>query len=319
MTAAPLGAPTREAFGKALLELGRTRPDVVVLDGDVNNSTYTELFKKAFPDRFFNLGIAESNLVGVAAGLASCGKTPFAASFACFILCNAFDQLRMSVAFPALPVKIVGSHAGISIGEDGPSQMAIEDVALALALPGFAVAVPADEHATRAAVQAVANHAGPAYLRVGRPKAPIVYADGGRFAFGRAERLRDGHDATIAANGLMVAAALEAAEQLQGDGIAVRVLDCASVRPLDEAAIVDAGVQTGAVVVVEEHLRQGALGAAVAQALAGQRPVPMEFVALSGYAESGKPEELMAAYHLTASDIAASVRRAIDRKRSPAH
>ncbi len=309
-----LGASTREAFGKALVELGRTRPDIVVLDGDVNNSTFTELFKKAFPDRFFNVGIAESNLVGVAAGLASCGKTPFAASFACFIMGNAFDQLRMSVAFPGLPVKIVGSHSGISIGEDGPSQMAIEDVALALALPGFAVAVPADERATTAAVRALADYPGPAYLRVGRPKAPIVYADGDGFVLGRAARLHDGGAATVAANGLMVAAALEAAEQLEHDGIAVRVLDCGSVRPLDEAAILDAAAQTGAMVVAEEHLRQGALGAAIAELVAEKRPVPVEFVALDGYAESGKPEELMRVYHLTAEDIAAAVRRVVARK-----
>ncbi len=309
-----LGLATREAFGRALVELGRERRDLVALDGDVNNSTFTELFKKEFPDRFFNVGIAESNLIGVAAGLAACDKVPFVASFACFILCNAFDQLRMSVAFPRLPVKVVGSHAGISIGEDGPSQMAIEDVALALALPGFAVAVPADEQATRAAVRALADYPGPTYLRVGRPKAPIVYPEGSGFTLGKATCLRAGDSVTVIANGLMVAAALEAGAELEQEGIAVRVLDCASVRPLDEAAIVAAARETGAVVVAEEHLRQGALGAAVAQVLARNQPVPVEFVALDGYAESGKPDELMRAYHLTAADIVAAVRRVRVRK-----
>jgi len=262
-----LGKATRDAFGEALVALGRDER-IVVVDGDVNNSTRTDLFARAYPERFFNVGIAESNLVSLAGGLASCGKIPVIASFACFLLCNAFDQLRMSVAFPRLNVKVVGTHAGISIGEDGPSQMGIEDIALALALPGFTVLVPADEVAARAATQAMLAVEGPVYLRLGRPRVPIVYEDGCEFVIGRANLLRPGRDVTLAANGLMVALALEAAEILAEEGIDARVLDLASVRPLDIEALVAAARETRGIVVAEEHLKHGGLGSAVAMALA---------------------------------------------------
>src|SRR5262245_12150085 len=232
-----LGKSTREAFGLALAKLGEELPDVVVLDGDVNNSTRTEHFAKKFPDRFFNVGIAESDLVGVAAGMACSGKRAWLASFACFIMCNAYDQLRMSVAFPYLDVKVVGTHAGISIGEDGPSQMGIEDVSLACSLPNFTVVVPADEVSMTQAVQALARVRTPAYLRAGRPSVPIVYGDGAPFELGKANVLRQGKDLTIIANGLMVAAALEAAERLAGQGVQARVLDMHTVKPLDDAAV----------------------------------------------------------------------------------
>jgi transketolase len=291
-----LGKSTREAFGLALAELGERDPDVVVLDGDVHNSTRTEHFARRFPERFFNVGIAESNLVSVASGLAASGKRPWLASFACFVMCNAFDQLRMSVAFPALDVKVVGSHAGISIGEDGPSQMGIEDVALACVLPNFTVVVPADEHSTRQAVFALAQERGPAYLRVGRPNVPIVYPENPPFRLGKANLLRDGQDATIIANGLMVAAALQAAEELAQQGIRTRVLDMHTVKPIDHEAIVQAARQTGRIVVAEEHLKHGGLGSAVAQVVVEHCPVPMRFVALNDtYAESGSPEDLLRA------------------------
>src|SRR5437868_7603044 len=189
-----MGKSIREAFGLALAKLGEQYPDVVVLDGDVHNSTRTEIFAKKFPDRFFNVGIAESNLVGVAAGMASSGKRAWLASFAAFITCNAYDQLRMSVAFPCLDVKVVGSHVGISIGEDGPSQMGIEDVSLACSLPNFTVVVPADEVSTEKAVRALAATKTPAYLRAGRPKVPVIYPDGCDFRLGKAIKLRDGTD-----------------------------------------------------------------------------------------------------------------------------
>ena len=216
-----LGKATRDAFGRALEALGADHPNVVVVDGDVGNSTRTEWFGKKYPERFFNVGIAESNLVGVAAGLAASGKTSVIASFAAFITCNAYDQLRMSVAYPHLNVKVVGSHAGISIGEDGASQMGIEDVALACALPGFVVIVPADEDSTKAATSAMIEHDGPVYLRCGRPEVPKIYGGGGPtpFQIGVANQLRDGTDVTIVANGLMVAPALDAAETLAGAGI----------------------------------------------------------------------------------------------------
>jgi transketolase len=304
-----LGKSTREAFGLALAELGERDPDVVVLDGDVHNSTRTEHFARRFPERFFNVGIAESNLVSVASGLAASGKRPWLASFACFVMCNAFDQLRMSVAFPALDVKVVGSHAGISIGEDGPSQMGIEDVALACVLPNFTVVVPADEHSTRQAVFALAQERGPAYLRVGRPNVPIVYPENPPFRLGKANLLRDGQDATIIANGLMVAAALQAAEELAQQGIRARVLDMHTVKPIDHEAIVQAARQTGRIVVAEEHLKHGGLGSAVAQVVVEHCPVPMRFVALNDtYAESGSPEDLLRKYGLTAADIVRAVR-----------
>src|SRR5437870_8500056 len=214
-----MGKSTREAFGLALAKLGETLPDLVVLDGDVHNSTRTDFFAKKFPERFFNVGIAESNLVGVAAGLASSGKRAWLSSFACFVMCNAYDQLRMSVAFPQLDVKVVGTHAGISIGEDGPSQMGIEDVSLACSLPGFTVVVPADEVSMTKAVQQLGALRTPAYLRAGRPVVPLLYSDSTPFELGKATKLRDGKDVTVIANGLMVAAALEAADKLAGQGI----------------------------------------------------------------------------------------------------
>jgi transketolase len=224
-------------------------------------------------------------------------------------MCNAFDQLRMSVAFPALDVKVVGSHAGISIGEDGPSQMGIEDVALACVLPNFTVVVPADEHSTRQAVFALAQERGPAYLRVGRPNVPIVYPENPPFRLGKANLLRDGQDATIIANGLMVAAALQAAEELAQQGIRARVLDMHTVKPIDHEAIVQAARQTGRIVVAEEHLKHGGLGSAVAQVVVEHCPVPMRFVALNDtYAESGSPEDLLRKYGLTAADIVRAVR-----------
>src|SRR5919202_3727067 len=301
-----MGKATRDAFGEALREEGKRNEKIVVVDGDVSNSTRTEWFGQDHPDRFFNVGIAESNLVGIASGLAASGKVPVVASFACFLLCNAFDQLRMSVAFPGLNFKAVGSQAGISIGEDGPSQMAIEDVGLACLLPGFAVLVPADEVATRVAVRAMIDHQGPTYLRVGRPKAPVVYQSEGDcpFEIGKAIQLRDGDDVTIVANGLLVAAALQAHDQLQERGISARVLDLHTVKPLDEAALERAARDTGGVVVAEEHLSHGGLGSAVAMALAQRYPTKMAFVNVGDrYAESGQGDELMAKYALTAADV----------------
>ena len=301
-----LGAATRDAFGQALREEGKKNERIVVVDGDVSNSTRTEWFGQDHPERFFNVGIAESNMAGVAAGLAASGKVPVVASFATFILCNAYDQLRMSVAFPNLNVKIVGSHAGISIGEDGPSQMAIEDVALASSLPGVVVLVPSDEHSTRAAVRAMLAHVGPTYLRVGRPKAPLVYGDesDARFEIGKARRLREGSDLTIAANGLMVGAALQAHDALAERGIRARVLDVATVKPIDEAEIGAAARETGGIVVVEEHLEHGGLGSVIAMTAARVAPTKMRFVNLGDrFAESGTGDELLEKYGLTARDV----------------
>jgi transketolase len=299
-----MGKATREAFGLALAKLGEQQPDLVVVDGDVHNSTRTEHFAKKFPQRFFNVGIAESNMVSVAGGLAASGKRVWVSSFAAFVMCNSYDQLRMSVVFPALDVKVVGTHAGISIGEDGPSQMGIEDVGLACSLPGFTVVVPADEVSMTKAVQQLGATRTPAYLRAGRPVVPLLYDDSTPFELGKATKLREGKDVTLIANGLMVPAALDAAEQLAAKGIQARVLDMHTVKPLDEAAVLAAARETGRIVVAEEHLLHGGLGSAVALSVVQQHPVPMRFVALKDtFAESGTPEALLQKYGLTAADI----------------
>ena len=310
-----IGKSTREAFGLALAKLGEENKDVVVADGDVHNSTRTEHFAKKFPDRFFNVGIAESNLVGVAAGLASSGKRAWLASFAAFVMCNAYDQLRMSVAFPNLDVKVVGTHVGISIGEDGPSQMGIEDVGLACSLPNFTVVVPADEPSMMQAVPALARLTTPAYLRAGRPNVPVIYEDGAAFRIGKANQLRDGKDVTLIANGLMVAEALKAAETLAGMGVQARVLDMHTVKPLDDDAVLKAARETGRIVVAEEHLLHGGLGSAVAMSVARQQPVPMRFVGIKDtFAESGPPEALLAKYGLTAADVVSASADVVGRR-----
>lgn len=309
------GLPTRNAFGEALKEIGQENDNLVVVDGDVGNSTRTQYFGDAFPDRFFNVGIAESNLVGIASGLAASGKDVLAASFACFLMCNAYDQLRMSIAFPQMNVKLVGSHSGISIGEDGPSQMAIEDLSLSTSLPNFSVIVPADEPSTRAATRAMFEHQGPVYMRTGRPEVPVVYPDGLDFEIGKAIQLREGQDATVIACGLMVAAALDAAEILAEKGIEIRVLDMHTVKPLDAEAIYRAARETGAIITAEEHLLNGGLGEGVARVVAENQSAPMTFVGIHDeYAESGNPQELLEKYGLAPEDIAAAVEKAINRK-----
>jgi len=309
-----MGKATRDAFGEALRALGAEHPELYVVDGDVANSTRTEWFAKDYPDRFFNAGIAESNLVGVASGLAAAGKTVVAASFAAFLMCNAYDQIRMGVAFPHLNVKLVGSHAGISIGEDGPSQMGIEDVALACALPGMTVIVPSDEHQTRAAMRALMSHEGPVYLRVGRSGVPQIYDEHVSFEIGKAIQLRDGSDITLIADGLMVAAALEAAEQLAKENVSARVLDMPTVKPIDVEAVVKASQETGAIVVAEEHLHHGGLGSVVASVVARTHPCRMRFVDLKDtFATSGTAEDLLEHFGLTGQDIVAAARELISR------
>jgi transketolase len=305
-----MGQATRDAFGEELKELGASHPLLVTVDGDVGNSTRTEVFAHAYPDRAFNVGIAESNLVSVAGGLAASGKIPVVASFACFLLNNAFDQIRMSVAFPALNVKLVGTHAGISIGEDGPSQMGIEDVALARSFPGMVVIVPCDAPSAKKATAAMVDHVGPTYLRLGRPKVPVVYTNACNFEIGKAITVRDGSDVTIIANGLMVPISLDAAEELSAQGVSARVLDMHTAKPIDEEAIVKAARETGAIVVAEEHLAAGGLGSAVAMVVGQTLPVPMAYVNLGDqYAESGDAEGLLEHYGLTSAAVGEAVRR----------
>ncbi|MFW5714441.1 MAG: transketolase family protein [Brevefilum sp.] len=309
------GPPTRNAFGEALKAIGSENKNLVVVDGDVGNSTRTDHFRDAYPDRFFNVGIAESNLVGTASGLWAAGKDVVAASFACFLMFNAYDQIRMSIAFPKAKVRLVGSHSGISIGEDGPSQMAIEDLALSTALPNFTVIAPADAPSAKAATHAMFEVDGPSYLRTMRSEVPLLYDDELDFKIGKANQLRRGNDLTIIACGLMVAAALEAAETLSEDGIEARVLDMHTLKPLDAEAIEKAAKETGAIVTAEEHVLRGGLGAGVAQIAAERQPVPMGFVGIKDeYAESGKPQELLAKYGLMPVDIVKTARRTLARK-----
>ncbi len=308
---------TREAYGRTLVALGRENPDIVVLDADLAKSTMTIYFAREFPQRFFDCGIAEQNMIGIAAGLAASGKIAFASTFAVFATGRCFDQLRMSVSQPRLNVKVVATHGGISVGEDGLSHHAIEDVALACSLPGFSVIVPADGEETSQAIRAVAAAPGPFYVRLGRPKVPRVVPEGYRFQLGRAAMLREGRDVTVIANGMMVAAALVAAQGLARQGIECRVLNMHTVKPLDVEAVARAAAETGAIVTVEEHLEHGGLGARVAQAVVQSCPVPVSFVAMKDmYAQSGPPEELLKRYGLTAPDIERAVRATIARKSS---
>jgi transketolase len=308
----PLGEPTRNAFGEALAELGAAEPRLVVVDGDVGNSTRTEVFGGRFPERFFNVGIAESNMVGVAAGLAASGQIAVTASFAAFLTCNAYDQIRMAVGFPHTNVKLVGSHCGISIGEDGPSQMGIEDLALMTAVPGMTVLCPADGASTRVLTRLMVEHEGPVYLRTGRPKAPVVYGEAPKLAIGRSVQLREGGAITLIACGLMVAAALEAAALLAAEGMEARVLDMHTLKPLDAAAVVAAARETGGIVTAEEHLLDGGLGAAVARVVAREAPCRMGFVGLDDtYASSGSPEALLDHFGLNAAGIVIEARRVL--------
>lgn len=309
-----LGAATREAYGRTLIELGGEDPRIVVLDADLSVSTMTGRFGKVYPERFFNVGVCEQNLIGVAAGLAASGKIPFASSFAVFAPGRCFDQLRVVVAQPLANVKLAASHAGLITGADGKSAQALEDVALMRALHGFVVLVPADEVAAAWATRAAAAHQGPVYIRLGRAKAVKVYDEGDSFEIGRAVQLADGRDVALVANGVMVAAALAAAETLAGEGVSARVLDLHTVEPLDRAAVARAARDTGAMVVAEEHFLAGGTGEAVARAVAESVPIPMEFVGAREYGMSGEPAELLAHFHLTAADVAAAAHRVLERK-----
>jgi transketolase len=310
-----MGMATRDAYGKALVELGKENKDVVVLDADLSKSTRTEAFGKAYPERFIDIGIQESNLVGIASGLASCGKIPFISSFACFLMNKGYEQLRMGVALPRLDVKVVTSHGGISVGEDGASQQSIEDFTLAVSLPNFTVIVPADEFATKALVKKSAYHKGPIYMRTGRSKAPMVYNEKSNFEIGKGIKLREGRDVCLIGTGMMTFEALEAAELLKQKGIEASVIDMHTLKPLDEKCLIEEARKTRAVVTAEEHSIWGGLGSVVSQALSKNFPVPMEFVAVNDtYAESGSPDELFEKYGLTSKKISEAAERAILKK-----
>src|SRR5215203_2748099 len=311
-----LGAATREAFGRALAELGRENKNVVVCDADLSKSTMTTYFAKEFPERFFECGIAEANMVAIGSGLAASGKIPFVSSFSAFVINKGFEQLRVTAAYPNVNLKVVGTHSGISIGEDGPSQMSIEDLSLACALPGFVVISPADEVSTKALVKAAAAHNGPVFIRTGRPKVPVIYKADHQFEIGKAVELLPGNDVTIIATGLMTGEAIRAAQALEAENLNVRVLDLHTIKPLDRDAIQRAAAESKAIVVVEEHLVDSGLGVRVAQVVTETNPCAMEFVGIENtYAESGSPEALLEKYGLTSAKIIEAVRRVVSRKR----
>lgn len=306
---------TREAYGKALVKLGEERPEVVVLDADLAKSTKTIEFKKRFPERFFDFGVAEANMIGTAAGLAASGKIPFCSTFAVFATGRAFDQIRQSVANTRLGVKIAASHAGLTVGEDGSSHQSVADIALMRALPNFTVFVPADAAEVEGAVRAAAEINGPVYIRLGRSPVPRLHGEDFAFVPGRAVRLRHGKDATVVACGIMVEPALRAAEALAGEGLEVGVLDMHTVKPLDVEALVEAAATSGAIVTAEEHSIIGGLGGAVCEVLAEHHPVPVKRVGIRDtFGESGKPGELLMKYGLTADSIADAVREVVRRK-----
>jgi len=305
----------RESYGKTLVELGRENPDIVVLDADLSRSTMTHYFASEFPNRSFDCGIAEQNFVGIAAGLAASGKIPFASTFAVFAPGRCYDQIRMSVAQPGLNVKLVSTHGGITVGEDGTSHQSIADLLLACSLPGFTVIVPADAIETAQALRAAAVTRGPFYIRLSRPSLPLVYDDNYRFNLGKAVVMRQGTTATIIAVGVMVSIALEAADNLAQEGIDCRVLNMSTLKPVDEPAIIRAATESGAIVTVEESLEHGGLGSTVARVVARRRPVPMDFIAIKDtYVRSGKPAELLQKSGLSARNIEQSVRAVIKKK-----
>lgn len=306
---------TRDAYGEVLAELGAENADVVVLDADLSGSTKTAVFARKFPERFFNMGIAEANMVGTAAGLAASGKIPFVSTFAIFAVGRAWEQMRQSVAYPKANVKIVATHSGVTVGEDGGSHQSIEDIAITRAVPNMTVIVPADGEETRQAIRAVAAYKGPVYVRLGRNKVPTIFGNDYRFTIGKGVQLREGTDLTFVATGLMTAQALVAAEQLAKVGISARVVHLATIKPLDEEIIVAAARETGAIVTAEEHSIVGGLGGAVAECLAERFPAPLVRVGIKDrFGTSGKAEELLKYFGLMPEDLVAAAREVLARK-----
>ena len=304
---------TRDAYGKALVELGGINDKIVVLDADLAAATKTGMFKKAYPDRFFDSGIAESNMMGVAAGLATTGYTVFASTFAMFAAGRAYEQVRNSIAYPHLNVKIGATHAGISVGEDGASHQCCEDIALMRVIPGMVIINPADDIEARAAVFAAAEYEGPVYMRLGRLAVPRIFDESYKFELGKAVTLREGSDVTIIATGLMVNEAIEAAKALADEGISAEVINIHTIKPLDKEAVIRSAAKTGAVVTAEEHSIIGGLGGAVAEALCESgKPVPVVRLGVNDvFGRSGPAVELLHIYGLDAQNIVAKAKQAI--------
>ena len=306
---------TRDAYGKALVELGEKNKNVVVLDADLAAATKTGAFKKAFPERFFDTGIAESNMMSLAGGLATTGFTVFASTFAMFAAGRAFEQVRNTIGYPHLNVKIGATHAGISVGEDGASHQCCEDIALMRSIPGMVIINPADDIEARAAVFAAAEHDGPVYMRFGRLAVPRVFDENYKFEIGKAVTLKEGTDVTIIATGLMVNEAIEAAKTLEAEGVSVELINMHTIKPLDKEAVIKAAKKTGCIVTVEEHNIIGGLGSAVAEAVAEECPVPVIRVGVNDeFGKSGPAVELLHLYGLDAENIVAKAKIAISKK-----
>jgi transketolase len=307
---------TREAYGAALAEFGADT-NIVVLDADLSKSTKTDTFKKKYPERFINMGIAEANMMTVAAGLATCGKTVFASTFAIFAAERACEQVRNSICYPKLNVKIGATHAGISVGEDGASHQPVEDVGIMRSIPNMTVLSPSDAVETRAAVKAAIEYDGPVYLRLGRLAVPAIYDESTyKFEIGKGIIVSEGTDVTILATGLMVHTAIDAVKLLADEGISARLVDIHTIKPIDKQLIIDSAVKTGALVTVEEHNIYGGLGSAVAEVASQNCPVPMRIVGINDtFGRSGKPYPLLELYGLTAQNIAAKAKEAIAMKK----
>ena len=305
---------TRESYGAALAEFGADK-NIVVLDADLSKSTKTDCFKKVYPERFINVGIAEGNMMSVAAGLASTGKIVFASSFAMFAAGRAFEQIRNSIAYPKLNVKIGATHAGISVGEDGATHQCLEDIALMRSLPGMVIINPADDIEARLAVKAAIEHNGPVYMRFGRLAVEDINPADYKFELGKGVQLADGTDVSIIATGLMVGEALKAREILAADGISARVINIHTIKPLDKEIIAKAANETGAIVTCEEHYIMGGLGSAVCEAVCESIPVPVKFIGTDRFGKSGKPAELFKEYGLTAENIAKTAKEAVSLKK----
>ena len=308
---------TREAYGKALVKLSTLNENVVVLDADLSKSTKTADFKAVSPERFINMGIAESNMMGVAAGLSTCGKIPFASTFAMFAAGRAFEQIRNSICYPKLNVKVCATHAGLTVGEDGATHQSVEDISLMRSIPNMTVINPADAVETEAAILAVAEYNGPCYVRLGRlPVSVINNSENYRFEIGKGVTLAQGDDLTIVATGMMVELALEAKDELAKDGINARVINIHTIKPIDRYLLIKAAKETGAIVTAEEHSIIGGLGSAVAEVVTEECPVPVLKVGIKDtFGESGKPNELLKAYGLTVESIVEHSKKAISLKK----
>jgi transketolase len=306
---------TRSGFGQGLLELGRENPDVVALCADLTGSLKMDAFEKEFPDRFFQVGIAEANMIGLAAGMTIGGKIPFTGTFANFSTGRVYDQIRQSVAYSGKNVKICASHAGITLGEDGATHQILEDIGMMRMLPNMTVVVPADYNQTKQATKAIALHNGPVYLRFGRPVMPVFTAPDKVFEIGKADLLQEGTDVTIIACGHLVWKSIEAAQKLNAQGISVELINMHTIKPLDEEAILKSVAKTKCVVTAEEHMANGGLGDAVAQVLASKLPTPQEYVAVKDtFGESGKPMELMTKYGIDCDNVVEACKKVMARK-----